>query len=471
MTGSTRTYTNAGSQIVESTAQLYNYDGIRVRTTSHVIVNGAAQSASTNLFLVDPYNRTGYPQVLEELPAVGAAPSVSYTIGDDIIAQSTAPTGEGAYFLKDGHDSVRQLASSVSTVTDYYGYDAYGIMLGGNPTPANPSTTKMLYSGEQYDSMLNLYNLRARFYQPGTGTFMSMDPYAGSPRDPQSLHKYAYCQGNPVNASDPSGMDGSLAETLTTLAIIAVVLSIASVGMMMALGAAFNNDAWPDAALWGVGVSISGPVVGPFVAEAISGAATALDGFTDTPDALRHFLGNALAAAPLGFAEAGGAGTGNFGGEMLASMRDGMISKWVWFGPGLGATPGSTSPFSLGSVGFSVQLYAGVCWNVKNYADYSGPFLSLSTSAGAGWLGFSVNWFMGVTNPSQFGTSIGIVIGPGQETGKDSFGLSYVTYKCLDTYAFEGTALFYAIWPLGIGRPMYYKWIDSKSKNFPGAVK
>jgi hypothetical protein len=32
-----------------------------------------------------------------------------------------------------------------------------------------------------------------------------VDPYAGNRREPQSLHKYLYCHGDPVNNIDPSG--------------------------------------------------------------------------------------------------------------------------------------------------------------------------------------------------------------------------------------------------------------------------
>ena len=52
-------------------------------------------------------------------------------------------------------------------------------------------------SGQQY--------LRARFYDPASGTFYRLDPFAGNLTDPQSLHKYLYAHGNPVAFSDPSG--------------------------------------------------------------------------------------------------------------------------------------------------------------------------------------------------------------------------------------------------------------------------
>ena len=62
-------------------------------------------------------------------------------------------------------------------------------------------------SGEQYDSDLSLYYLRARYYNPATGRFLSRDPYDGDAKIPATLHKYLYAGGDPVNLKDPTGRD------------------------------------------------------------------------------------------------------------------------------------------------------------------------------------------------------------------------------------------------------------------------
>ncbi len=46
---------------------------------------------------------------------------------------------------------------------------------------------------------------QARWLSPNTGRFQTMDTYEGSRGEPQTLHKYVYCQNNPVNGVDPSG--------------------------------------------------------------------------------------------------------------------------------------------------------------------------------------------------------------------------------------------------------------------------
>lgn len=89
----------------------------------------------------------------------------------------------------------------------------------------------MMYRGEQYDSDLGLYYLRARFYNPLTGRLMSRDPLDGDPDDPSSLHKYLYADGDPVNASDPTG-EATLTENLISNQFVKrLVIGVAVVGV------------------------------------------------------------------------------------------------------------------------------------------------------------------------------------------------------------------------------------------------
>ncbi len=62
------------------------------------------------------------------------------------------------------------------------------------------------YSGEHFDANVQQQYLRARFYNPANGRFNRLDPFAGNIRSPQSLHKYAYVHGDPVQGVDPTGM-------------------------------------------------------------------------------------------------------------------------------------------------------------------------------------------------------------------------------------------------------------------------
>jgi len=122
----------------------------------------------------------------------------------------------------DGHGSVRQLTSSTGAVTDGYDYDAFGNLT--NSTGSTPNV--YLFAGEQYDPALNLYYNRARYLNTTTGRFWSMDTAEGNNRDPLSLHKYLYAEGNPVDHVDPSGHE--IDEVLFAVAVAVVVLTLST---------------------------------------------------------------------------------------------------------------------------------------------------------------------------------------------------------------------------------------------------
>ncbi len=157
--------------------------------------------------------------------------AVFYTLGDDVISQTKAydsgsgwTVGDTRYLLYDGHGSTRQLLNSDLSIQDSYSYDGYGVMLGdsANPQPAKTADTNLLYTGEMFDFTNQHYYNRARWYNPSNGLFNRTDPYAGNMLDPQSLHKYLYAHGNPVNRIDPTG-EFSIVPILLILVIVVLL--------------------------------------------------------------------------------------------------------------------------------------------------------------------------------------------------------------------------------------------------------
>ena len=175
----------------------YNGDGLRVRktnSTSHV----------TTFYLVDDRNPSGYAQVLEEWTDSGGGASLSkvYTYGLDLISQQVPGVGTN-FFGYDGHGSTRFLTGLTRCSSNTFAYDAYGTLIASNSSPQ----TVYLYCGEQFDPDLGFYYLRARYLNPTTGRFWTMDSLDGHKEDPATLHKYLYCRSNPVMGVDPSGHD------------------------------------------------------------------------------------------------------------------------------------------------------------------------------------------------------------------------------------------------------------------------
>jgi RHS repeat-associated protein len=84
-----------------------------------------------------------------------------------------------------------------------YIYDERGNILSNQEQISNP----LKYTGEYYDGETLSYYLRARYYTPSIGRFITEDSYGGKPDDPISLNPYTYCANNPVKMFDPSGHD------------------------------------------------------------------------------------------------------------------------------------------------------------------------------------------------------------------------------------------------------------------------
>jgi RHS repeat-associated protein len=123
-------------------------------------------------------------------------------------------------YQADGQGSIRQLTDAGGNVTDSWTYSAFGEVVSRTGTTENAFT----YTGEQWDPNAGFYYLRARWYNPTDGRFVSADAWVGDPQAPASLHKYLYANASPITFSDPTG-EFSLVEAITT-AYVRATLSV-----------------------------------------------------------------------------------------------------------------------------------------------------------------------------------------------------------------------------------------------------
>ena len=166
----------------------YDYAGNRLSKT--------VNESSTTYYVNDTSG--SLTQVVAEIDQDGKE-TASYIRGDELLSMER--DGRIWYYIYDGHGNTRLLTNAAGTVTDCYAYDACGNLLRKEGETEND----FLYTGEQYNANTGLYYLRARYMDPSTGTFISMDSYQGSLYDPVSLHKYLYANANPVKYTDPTG--------------------------------------------------------------------------------------------------------------------------------------------------------------------------------------------------------------------------------------------------------------------------
>jgi RHS repeat-associated protein len=186
----------------------YDADGNRVLKSD---------AAGDVRYVLDTRNNTGVAQVLEERRAGSLL--ARYTYGLARLSQNRG--GLVSHYHTDGLGSVRALTDVFAAVTDTYVYDAYGNQVAATGTTENPYR----FAGEPFDPNVGFYYLRARYYDPATGRFVSMDPAAGDPQSPLSLHRYLYANDNPVNFVDPTGRF-TLIEVNVSLSIQSTIRSI-----------------------------------------------------------------------------------------------------------------------------------------------------------------------------------------------------------------------------------------------------
>ena len=168
-----------------TTTFTYDGDGLRRQTVT---------AAGTTNFIWD-----GQDVLLET--DVSNNTQVTYTQTPDIygnlVSQRRSTTT--SFYHHDALGSTLALTDSNENVTDTYKYYAFG----GLRTSTGSTVNNLRFVGNlgyYNESALSLQYLRARYYQPGTGRFISVDPI----RD--GLNWYAYVSNSPVTMVDPSGL-------------------------------------------------------------------------------------------------------------------------------------------------------------------------------------------------------------------------------------------------------------------------
>lgn len=212
--GKTNTYDAAGNLATTTDATgttHYTYDalgrltgiesatGVLTAFTYDLAGNRLTQTIGgiTTRYLLDRFAPEGLAQVVVESDAGGAVLR-SYVNLDTTAEMSDS--GGTRYFLTDALGSTRALTDAAGTVTDSYVYSAFGELVQHAGTSANP----IRFAGQSQDAN-GLYYLRARYYDPAAGRFLSRDPQAGDSANPVSFSPYQYAANNPITNTDPSG--------------------------------------------------------------------------------------------------------------------------------------------------------------------------------------------------------------------------------------------------------------------------
>ena len=193
----TETYTYDGlNQLIGFTdgetvaSYAYNVDGLRIKKTVddktiHHVWDGSQQ------IIADVVDNEFYE-------------ANCYLRGTNLVATYNYQNGVKSgytYYTQNAHGDVVNLTDETGAVTKSYTYDAFGVEQNIDDADDNA----FRYCGEYYDSESGTIYLRARYYDPAIGRFISRDSVAGKNTDPLSLNLYTYCHNNPIIGTDPSG--------------------------------------------------------------------------------------------------------------------------------------------------------------------------------------------------------------------------------------------------------------------------
>jgi RHS repeat-associated protein len=205
----------AGSTAAEAASAqasiTYSYDasGNRIRKST---------PPGSTAYLID--NSYAYAQVALETKSGAQSESTTYVRGVGLVRQTkTSQPAAGDLFPLHGHLSTSLGALDAGgNVVEQVEADAFGIL-----EPGAGVKQAHLYTGEYWDQDAQLLYLRARWYDPSIGRFISADPFEGKQHDPRSLNRYNYARSDPVGGSDPGGRMtlsevGSTMDTVFTLA-------------------------------------------------------------------------------------------------------------------------------------------------------------------------------------------------------------------------------------------------------------
>ncbi len=149
----------------------------------------------------------GLPTGLRLRPVYGSvvvALSVLLVCPPHAWAGFASPPGQGTYrrwIWQDPLGTSLYVTDEVGLAVDLRAFDPFG----GVAAERTTESTERTFAGHPFEDGSGLYYMKARWYDPVAGRFLSIDPMVKTDA-PQSLNAYSYVENNPINVRDPTGM-------------------------------------------------------------------------------------------------------------------------------------------------------------------------------------------------------------------------------------------------------------------------
>jgi RHS repeat-associated protein len=144
--------------------------------------------------------------LLAELTAGATGKVAEYSYYPGLDNPHAVITGTTPYFAhRDGIGNVIALTDSATqTVQRSYDYDVWGGLTGGSDVKPFANTDRPRFKGALWlGPQADFYYMRARWYEPKSGRFLSEDPVGLQ----GGINPYVYVHNDPVNSTDPLGTE------------------------------------------------------------------------------------------------------------------------------------------------------------------------------------------------------------------------------------------------------------------------
>ena len=125
-----------------------------------------------------------------------------YVYGQGLLAMVT-PSGASYSYHYDATGNTVAMTDGSQAVVNRYAYTPYGRIVGKAETPGLTQPFQYVGQSGVMAEPNGFYYMRARYYDPEVGRFVSEDPIGFEGGD---VNLYAYVQNNPVMFVDPSGL-------------------------------------------------------------------------------------------------------------------------------------------------------------------------------------------------------------------------------------------------------------------------
>jgi RHS repeat-associated protein len=201
------TYDGDGNTLTDENGNSYQWDAL------NRVIQITYASGASSLFAYDGLSRR--VQIVEKDASGSVTSTKNYLwVGKEVIderdaantvtkrffTQGEQQSGTNYYYTTDHLGSVREFVANDGTIVSRIGYDIYGTssVLSGSFLPSRR------YTGDYFHQASGLSMTEYRFYDTGTGRWLSQDP-AG---EEAGSNLYQYVDDSPLNEVDLQGLIG-----------------------------------------------------------------------------------------------------------------------------------------------------------------------------------------------------------------------------------------------------------------------